>query len=224
MTAQPPSLALHAILLEAFHGDVAACNGSEDDAVRWCNRLLRHYGEPQRHYHTVAHLTSMLQCTATHGTSISSALPLRLAIYFHDIVYDPRRHDNEAESIGVFNQFARDIKLDPSIHATAQHYIGCTVSHTVPAESVNDVTLQYFLDFDLEVLSRPTEAYDVYATQIALEYAHLSRDVYRTGRCAVLRKFLQRDTLYFTAAFRSAHEEQARRNIERELGKLSSTV
>jgi len=212
------------LLSDSFHADVAACNGTPADAARWYDRLIQHYTEPQRHYHTTTHLTAMLHCATQHNPAIPDPLTLRLAIYFHDIVYNPQRHDNEAESVRLFNVFAVDVGLDTVIATQVRHYIDCTVSHTVPVESVENVSLCYFLDFDLEVLSRSEEAYDVYAAQIALEYAHVSRDAYHSGRSAVLQKFLQRDRLYFTEAFREAHEAQARRNLVREIAALSSAT
>ena len=51
----------HKLLSDSFHADVAACHGSPADATRWYDRLVQHYTEPQRHYHTLQHLISMLQ-------------------------------------------------------------------------------------------------------------------------------------------------------------------
>lgn len=79
-------------------------------------------GEPQltkpcRAYHVLSHVESMLRTWEEYRNHYSSSpimsLPchddnvicLLLAIFFHDVVYDARRPDNEEESVEWFRQF-----------------------------------------------------------------------------------------------------------------------
>jgi predicted metal-dependent HD superfamily phosphohydrolase len=57
--------------------------------------LVRAYAEPHRHYHTLDHVADLLRLWEKHGGA-SDAGAVRLAILFHDAVYDPMRRDNEA--------------------------------------------------------------------------------------------------------------------------------
>ncbi|GAB3253186.1 hypothetical protein GCM10027347_12830 [Larkinella harenae] len=60
------------------------------------------YAEPQRYYHTLHHINSML--ARWHHSPLVSTDALGMAIVFHDICYDPRSMQNEADSARLFNQ------------------------------------------------------------------------------------------------------------------------
>jgi len=70
----------------------------------------------------------------------------------------------------------------------------------------------------------PRAAYAVYAAQIRAEYAHLAHADYCRGRAAVLRRFLERPRLYFTAAAHDAWEARARANLAREIADLDAAA
>ena len=57
--------------------------------------IVAHYSEPHRHYHTLAHI---VVCQELLSATDHASLELRLAIVYHDIIYDTHRSDNEAES------------------------------------------------------------------------------------------------------------------------------
>ena len=46
---------------------------------------------------------------------------------------------------------------------------------------------------------------------------------YRTGRAAVLRRFLERDRIYFTEPMWREREAAARRNLSAEVGHLTAS-
>ena len=66
-------------------------------AERALEELVRAYAEPHRHYHTLDHIADLLRLLEKHG-GVSDADAVKLAILFHDAVYDPARQDNEAAS------------------------------------------------------------------------------------------------------------------------------
>ncbi len=149
---------------------------------------------------------------------------LSLAIFFHDWVYDPKRNDNELESIKCFQNFAREIRLEDTLSSRVSGYIERTITHTLPAVdiSVDDSDLKLFLDFDLDVLSRDEEQYLLYAEKIRAEYSHVESNAYCIGRTQVLRSFLNRNHLYFTESLRVGREEKARKNLQQEISALES--
>ena len=67
-------------------------------AARWWTELERRHTEPQRHYHTLEHLEAMFRHWDAHRDALRDPEAVALAIFFHDIVYQPGRADNEAES------------------------------------------------------------------------------------------------------------------------------
>lgn len=185
----------------------------------WIKEVRRRYSEPQRHYHTNEHIDSMLLLANKHASHINDPEAVRLAIYFHDVVYDPTRSDNEVRSIEFFWQHAAAGDSEEK-SKKVEKYIECTIKHEIPEDCADDGDLKLFLDFDLEVLGRASEEYERYAQQIRKEYIHIPDEVYRSGRSKVLEHFIRRDVLYFSDFFLSTHEEQARRNINRELQRL----
>jgi len=56
-----------------------------------------------------------------------------------------------------------------------------------------------------------------------MEYAHTPIEEYRASRAKVMRSFLDaNEHLYFTSAFRTEREGQAKQNIEAEVAMLLS--
>ncbi|KAF5827259.1 hypothetical protein DUNSADRAFT_1054 [Dunaliella salina] len=145
---------------------------------------------------------------------------IALAVFFHDIVYDAKRNDNELMSIEVFKQFAADISLEQQLLDRVGLFIAATIAHAVPAQARSH-HLTLFLDFDLAILGMPPETYDEYAQQIRQEYIHFPDDAYASGRAAVLSKFSGRDTLFFHKSMQERFEAQARENVVREIRALT---
>ncbi|KAK0486853.1 hypothetical protein EDD18DRAFT_651165 [Armillaria luteobubalina] len=206
-----------AFLLESLPGSDAG-----DDV--WVEAILEKYSEPHRHYHTLTHLEAMIRCLRANKEHIHDPTSLSLAILFHDIIYDPKRQNNEILSVKMFERFATDKSLPAEKTSKVSRYIERTITHTLPeeAEEGNSLDLHFFLDFDLEVLSRAPDVYRVYASQIRKEYSHVPMHDYRAGRIAVLQKFLARERIYFSQVFHTRHEAAARRNVQQEINDLTS--
>lgn len=87
----------------------------------WEKYIAARYTEPQRHYHTLAHLEEMLRrldefeanAPAAHRLPAGGTqrLVLELALLFHDAVYDPQRGDNEERSAVWFESFWEESRL-----------------------------------------------------------------------------------------------------------------
>lgn len=194
---------------------------NEATEKKWTNDFIARYTESQRHYHTLAHIHAMLQCLDQFRPLAKDEIALKLAIFFHDWIYDPTSKDNEIESVKCFNTFAGDIGLSDPISSRVASYIERTITHSLPPEIQEpDSDLCLFLDFDLEVLSRIEAEYARYAEQIRAEYSHLTLGDYNAGRARVLRSFLDRDRLYFSDVFYESSEQKARANLEHEISIL----
>jgi predicted metal-dependent HD superfamily phosphohydrolase len=182
-------------------------------------RVMAAYGEPHRHYHTKAHLAAVLtvldQLWSGGGSAPASS---RAAAWFHDVVYDTHRDDNEEASarlaatelgnVGAASQTIRAIEL--LILATKTHRL----AGVVPGAGE-------LLDADLAILGAPADRYDLYADAIRQEYGHLDDESFRSGRAAVLATLLERPQLFFTEPGRRRFEAGARANLERELAALA---
>jgi predicted metal-dependent HD superfamily phosphohydrolase len=173
--------------------------------------LLRRWQEPQRHYHTLTHLRALLDLLPDAPRS------LQLAIWFHDAVYDPRASVNEEASSELARAALASLGMEPDEIAEVVRLILLTKKHTTVAD---DDLGRLLLDADLSILGAADSDYDAYAAAIRREYAWVEEGAYRQGRAGVLRQFLARDHIYQTERFRHSHEQQARRNLEREVASL----
>jgi predicted metal-dependent HD superfamily phosphohydrolase len=223
---KPPNLtSIEAWLRSDFNTLVGKLGANETAIQKWGEALISRYTEPQRHYHTIEHISAMLKCLDRYLCLVKDEITIKLAIFFHDWIYDPQAKTNELESINCFKEFAAELNLPESMITRVSEYIEHTIAHTLPAnDGEADSDLHLFLDFDLEVLSRGEADYALYATQIRQEYSHFSEWDYCTGRTKVIRAFLERDRLYFSDAFYEMYEEVARGNLKGEAGLLEGKL
>jgi predicted metal-dependent HD superfamily phosphohydrolase len=184
---------------------------AEETAKSTVDTLLTLYGEPHRHYHNLRHVVSMLE----HLDCVSSGNdPVELAIWFHDAVYDPKSHDNEAQSAALFMS-CLGAQVDLKLAGKVIQLIMAT-DYSKPWNDEQDENLIH--DIDLSILASPREIYLEYGRAIRKEYSHVSEDGFRAGRRAALAGFLER-RIYQTASFTGA-EAAARENICAELETL----
>lgn len=77
------------------------------------NELIAAYSERQRAYHTVQHLYECLSLMEAVQYELNDPYAVALALWFHDVIYDPQAPDNELKSAELFEQLmAQDLQLD----------------------------------------------------------------------------------------------------------------
>ena len=175
------------------------------------------YGENGRFYHNLHHIqhaldvAEQLQAVATDFTAV------QLALWFHDVVYDPRRSDNEAQSAAFAERVLRPLGFPNERLETIKALILVTQTHET---AVADPNVWVMLDADLAILSAPPAQYDAYARAIRQEYSFVPEEQYMVGRTAVLQKFLARSPFYFTEQMRMGGDTAVYANLKRELAQL----
>ncbi len=180
--------------------------------------IVNRYREPQRHYHTLMHLR---QCFTEYEwleahTGKPPCEKLRAAIFFHNIVYDPRRNDNEEQSAAFAEALLRKLGVRESFISGVNRYVLATKTHEDP----EDQSVRAFLDIDLSILGQPRAVFDEYERNIRKEYAHVPDSAFfhpQKGRPAILKRFLNRPHIFFTEPFRKKYEQAARDNLIRSL-------
>jgi predicted metal-dependent HD superfamily phosphohydrolase len=221
----PDLASIKACLWTEFSALAKHLGADETTSQRWTSALISHYTEPRRHYHTIEHINSMLICCKRYHRELQDEQVVKLAIFFHDWIYDPQDKDNELRSIKCFQEFAYELDLPKATTTWVSKYIERTITHTLEInDGEADIDLRLFLDFDLEVLSRNSPDYALYAAQIRQEYSHLTESDYCNGRIKVLREFLERDQLYFSDIFYKMGEEIARNNLKGEIEVLEAKL
>ena len=178
--------------------------------------LRARYREPQRHYHTWAHIEALLGHYRRWVRYLNRPGPVLWALYWHDAVYNPQAKDNEEQSAQLLEREAAG-HLSPHDIAFAAAIIRATATHTVPGglltHDAEDLAL--FLDMDLSILGAPQPVYDRYEQDIRAEYAFVPETAYRAGRGAILNGFLARPRLYFTDIAHTEWDAPARANLAR---------
>ncbi len=191
-------------------------------AVR--DQVIAAYRAADRAYHSLQHLEECFErldeageLPAAGGTSGGE---VAVALWFHDAVYDTRRSDNEQASAAWASQVLRVAGAAPDTARRIERLILAT-RHDLPPETPAAALL---VDIDLAILGADPARYDEYERQIREEYAWVPAPDFRSGREAVLTRFLSRPFIYSTAPFRARFEAPARRNLERALAALASAA
>jgi predicted metal-dependent HD superfamily phosphohydrolase len=185
------------------------------------DRLLARHREPHRRYHTVTHLAAALATADDLLADVdgADAAAVRLALFFHDAVYDPEAVPgaNEAASAALAERELAELGVAHACIDAATASIVATADHHLPPDA--SPTTAVVLDADLAILAAEPARYEAYVTGVRAEYAHIDDDGWRTGRAAVLTAFLDRPALFVTAPMR-ASEHRARANLSSELSGL----
>ena len=180
-------------------------------------QLASRYNEPHRHYHTLDHVAACLNWLDQYHHLAEDPLCIELALWAHDVIYDPRASDNEARSTDWVAQHFADSTLTDQQRARVHELILATI-HPHPPTDPDMALLQ---DIDLSILGADVELYDRYEGWIRQEYEFVPEEAFRKGRSAVLQSFLEQDVIYHTAALSERLEISARDNLSQALLKLS---
>ncbi|MEV5845928.1 hypothetical protein AB0M32_28560 [Streptomyces sp. NPDC051985] len=196
----------------------------EDDSCavsphRYADELLRRWQEPQRRYHTVAHLTAVLDHIDVLEEYADDPALVRLAAWFHDAVYLPDRSTNEERSARLAERALADTGISAADIAEVARLVRLTVTHD-PAPG--DRNGEVLCDADLAILAAPPSAYAAYTAAVREEYHFVPNDAFREGRSAILRQLLDLPQLFRTPHGRTEWEPTARYNLAAELEMLST--
>lgn len=173
------------------------------------NTLQEMYGETNRAYHNLHHIDDCLNKLDAWPEEIPEKDSIELALWFHDIIYDTKRTDNEFSSAGLVKHFLNDHPLVESVFELilATRHQACTMTEE-----------EYILcDIDLSVLGALPTDYTAYATAVREEFSWVPQSMFAESRIKVLNSFLQRDFLFYTEYYRSLYEQRAKENISKEI-------
>ena len=182
------------------------------------------YATPPRAYHDFNHVAEVLRhyAAVADGPGWVQPLEVRLAVLYHDAVYEPGRKDNEAQSAAFAReQIARWMpgagveveRVAGLIELTARH--GQFRPGDFGKTAVADDT-RHFLDCDMAILGAQPAQFDAYDRAIAAEYrGHVPGWLYRINRRRFLKSLLARPRIYLSDFFHERYDAQARSNLRR---------
>lgn len=179
--------------------------------------IVENYTGRKRHYHTLKHLEHLLAQLTAIKDRIQQWDAVMFALYYHDIVYDALRSDNEEKSAGLAEKRMRQLTVPTDIIEQCNTHILATKTHIRSSNSDTD----HFTDADLAILGQPWETYTQYYQGVRKEYSIYPDFLYNPGRKKVLTHFLSMECIFKTDHFRTLFETQAKQNLQQELELLS---
>ena len=191
----------------------------EAEAAALYTDLTARYSAPGRVYHNLVHVHAILGTLDILASQYLTAdtTALELAAWYHDVIYDTTKSDNEQRSADFMVQALRGFGIPDTIVTDASRLIELTAAH---APLAGDIAGSVLIDADLSILGAPTDVYDDYARSIRGEYSWVAPADYQTGRARVLENFLARERIYLTGLMFEDREVAARANLARELADL----
>lgn len=179
----------------------------DSDAV-W-KELHTRYSEPQRAYHNLQHIAACLRAFDSAPKEGIDTTAVELAIWFHDVIYDPQAKDNEAQSADLFATLAAKAGLEDRLINGVRGLILITQHKALPQTPEE----QLVVDVDLSILGADEDVFAEYERQIRQEYSWVPELEFCAGRAAVLGQFLNRKRIFHTHHFYQGLEVVARENL-----------
>lgn len=152
----------------------------------------------------------MLDGLEKHRPSFANPSVATLAVVFHDVVYDPARQDNEAQS-AVKMETLLSGHVDNRMLKLAAAQILATQQH----RATDDQDTNLLLDLDMAVLAQPWPIYLRYAQGVEREYASLIPEFARLRAEKFLTPLLESGKIFITQKFAPLNAA-ALHNVERE--------
>lgn len=174
--------------------------------------LLSHYSEKFRKYHNIEHLEQMFYQYDLYKAKVENPLEVAISIFYHDIIYQVSRKDNEAKSADYAKNLFKNKEINMQI---IKDLILATKDHNA---KTNDE--KFMVDFGLSILGQNGESYLEYCKKIRKEYRIYPNLIYNPGRKKVLMHFLEKERIFQTDIFYQQFEKKARLNLQTELDSL----
>jgi predicted metal-dependent HD superfamily phosphohydrolase len=194
--------------------------GAAADRAATLADVLDRYGEPNRRYHGVLHVRTVVSRVVSlmddAGPRVGDPASVVWAALWHDAIYDPRSSTNEADSAVLASETLAALGVRDTRLGEVERLILLTAGHRV---SDDDPAGAILVDADLAVLGADPSAYASYVAGVRAEYHFVSDAGWRTGRAAVLRGLLGLPRI-FTTETMCTYEAAGRRNLTKELASL----
>ncbi len=181
------------------------------------DELCHYYSETHRAYHNLSHIQALFQLLKPYEEELKHPILVNWAVFYHDIIYNPKRKDNELKSAEVAVEVMKNVGFKKQEQELVFGLIMATKDHKATA---NTADFYYLLDADIAILGSELASYQQYSQAIRQEYKHVPGFLYRIGRKKALKHLAQKTPFFYTHVFRAQFEEQAKKNITWELSTL----
>ncbi|QCK17079.1 HD domain-containing protein [Mangrovivirga cuniculi] len=177
--------------------------------------IEKNYTSGSRYYHTLEHLSNMINEMENVESEIQNKDALLFSIYYHDIIYKATKGNNEHQSALLFKRRVSKTSFPHIAECIAQ--IEATKEHKLSSDKDTNI----LLDLDLSILGASPEEYKRYCQNVRKEYWIYPNFIYKKGRKKALKHILELDPIYKTEYFKDKYEARAKENLKDELSQLS---
>lgn len=204
-------------MLQETFTDLAKGYSDDPELVdRLWEELVSFYTDEHRYYHSLSHLENVFLRLKEVRELISDWDVILFSLFYHDIIYDVEKADNEEQSACLAEERLLQLQVPVAKIQQCREQILATKKH----DFHSDPDTNYFTDADLSILGQDWESYQAYSRNVRKEYAVFPDAVYNAGRTKVLEHFLQMDRIFKTDYFHDRLEKQAKENMQREIEEI----
>ena len=190
------------------------CAGLRLDGGEQWLELAKNYTTSGLAYHNLHHIADCLAQFSARSLESTNPVALEMAIWFHDVIYDPKSSENEEGSAEMAARFLTGTPLAGEVSALI-----LATKHSEPPSTPDEALI---CDIDLSILGSSPSRYQAYSEAIRSEYSWVPEQDYRAGRTKVLRHFLDRASIFYLKTSRDQFESRARENLESEISQLQA--
>lgn len=194
--------------MAAWHQLMKAFNMARNDDMY--HQLISCYDEKHRAYHTLDHIEACFRHFEAVRQDVQYPHEIKLALWFHDVIYKPFSASNEEDSAALAKSFLSKNGVAPDIIARVYDLIILTKDHAAP--QTQDAKLM--LDIDLSILGAAPHIYAQFEKDVQKEYRLVPAFIFKSKRKDILQSFIDRSPLYHTAYFSERLGPQARQNLK----------
>lgn len=190
--------------------------GDDSDVIH--RRLVDGYNEPQRHYHTLEHVEHCLRMFDDCRSRLQDPDAVELAVWFHDVVFEPGVCDNERRSADLYLELSNGVH-DDSRRTLVESLIMATLHD---GNSLEHPDAAYMVDIDLSSFGLSWADFLRDSENLRRENATLTDDEYYRKQTRFQHFLLARARFFVSDFFSERFEAQARANLERYFEQLKS--
>jgi predicted metal-dependent HD superfamily phosphohydrolase len=183
-------------------------NSAVDESAAVHQQIIELYSEPQRFYHTLTHIEHCLSLFDKIRHELEKPDAIELAIWFHDVIYQPGAKNNEQLSADLFMGMTKGI-FDDEFRDTICRHIMATVHN---GSEIQNADTKYLLDIDLSSFGRPWVEFIRDSDNLRLEMGGESDEIFYQKQAMFQDKLFARSRFFKSDYFYDNFEAQARQN------------
>ena len=177
------------------------------------------YAIPSRAYHNFDHVEEVLRHyqAVADGPGWQQPEEVRLAVLYHDAIYEPGRKDNESRSAELaIEHIGRWLPGRGIDAARVAELINLTARHGALQPDDVDRDAALFLDCDMAILAMDAATFAAYDRGIAAEYrGKVPAWLFKLNRRRFLKGLLSKERIFLSDWFHQRLDAQARINLRR---------